>query len=49
MVSEYNRSSPGTVMFQLFKAPGADKDRSSSVPPPFDDSAVGPHESDVPF
>ena len=36
---------------QLLGAPGgADKDRSSSSePPPFDDSAVGPPESDVPF
>mgnify|MGYP001350119621 CR=1 FL=1 len=30
-------------------APGADKDRSSSEPPPFDEGAVGPPESDVPF
>ena len=34
---------------QLLGAPGADKDRSSSEPPPVDDGAVGPPESDVPF
>jgi len=34
---------------QLLGSPSAEKDRSSSEPPPLDDSAAGPPESDVPF
>jgi single-strand DNA-binding protein len=34
---------------QLLGSPGTEKDRSSSEPPPLDDSGSGPPESDVPF